>query len=507
MLLAVVNLLLSFTEGITLWLCIYLFMKHNRRKIFRRRFWYVLGFSAAGIGFYALTFWMNRIGAVWIPVIFYFCAVPLLGRSLFHKRSWSLLFDVIFSVLLFFGMEIGIFFMNLLFAFYRGRNLLLIVDLILALKIMLSLVITAVSIRLIGRLQEGRLKGKQTAGMFLLPVFSVVFVVSMLRMNMVYGQLYSNALLLINLILLVLVNCYFIFLFRYMFQSNQLEQELERRMANIESEFPGYDEYQYDVDTIGHDPNELISYLTAKFNAFTPAQVQAELEALFNQQYTLTTREEVQIRYRTVTWTDEEGNEHESEEAYEYYILHVTLRNHSLGRVAVENLTEDEKGRYAAILELKGNKPYLFGDNIYANPSEGEHYEIPGEALSDPSFAALITEAEKYLGYPYVWGGSNPSTSFDCSGFVCWVFTNSGVHNLPRTTAQGIYNQCAIISSSEAKPGDIIFFTGTYDSAGPVSHVGIYVGDGMMIHCGSPIQYANINTSYWQQHFYAFGRL
>ena len=316
-----------------------------------------------------------------------------------------------------------------------------------------------------------------------------------------------------------------------------LEQELERRMANIESEFPGYDEYQYDVDTIGHDPNELISYLTAKFNAFTPAQVQAELEALFDQQYTLTIREEVQIRYRTVTWTDEEGNEHESEEAYEYYILHVTLRNHSLGTVAVENLTEDEKGRYAAyilhvtlrnhslgtvavenltedekgryaaILELKGNKPYLFGDNIYANPSEGEHYEIPGEALSDPSFAALITEAEKYLGYPYVWGGSNPSTSFDCSGFVCWVFTNSGVHNLPRTTAQGIYNQCAIISSSEAKPGDIIFFTGTYDSAGPVSHVGIYVGDGMMIHCGSPIQYANINTSYWQQHFYAFGRL
>ena len=227
----------------------------------------------------------------------------------------------------------------------------------------------------------------------------------------------------------------------YLGQNGNIDNFTYRRYnlrANIESEFPGYDEYQYDVDTIGHDPNELISYLTAKFNAFTPAQVQAELEALFNQQYTLTTREEVQIRYRTVTWTDEEGNEHESEEAYEYYILHVTLRNHSLGTVAVENLTEDEKGRYAAILELKGNKPYLFGDNIYANPSEGEHYEIPGEALSDPSFAALITEAEKYLGYPYVWGGSNPSTSFDCSGFVCWVFTNSGVHNLPRTTAQGI---------------------------------------------------------------------
>ena len=286
-----------------------------------------------------------------------------------------------------------------------------------------------------------------------------------------------------------------------------LEKQLERRMANIENEFPGYDEYQYDVDTIGHDPNELISYLTAKFNAFTPAQVQAELQALFDQQYTLTTREEVQIRYRTVTWTDEDGNEHESEEAYEYYILHVTLRNRSLGTVAAQNLTEDEKERYAAILQLKGNKPYLFGDNIYANPSEGKHYEIPGEALSAPSFAALIAEAEKYLGYPYVWGGSSPSTSFDCSGFVCWVYTHSGVHNLPRTTAQGIYNQCAIVPRSEAKPGDIIFFTGTYASAGAVSHVGIYVGDGMMIHCGSPIQYANINTSYWQQHFYAFGRL
>lgn len=286
-----------------------------------------------------------------------------------------------------------------------------------------------------------------------------------------------------------------------------LEKQLERRMANIESEFPGYDEYQYDVDTIGHDPNELISYLTVKFNSFTPAQVQSELQALFEQQYTLTTREEVQIRYRTVTWTDEDGNEHESEEAYEYYILHVTLRNHSLGAVIAPKLTEDEKERYAAMLQLKGNKPHLFGDNIYSNPSEGEHYQIPGEALSNPSFAALIAEAEKYLGFPYVWGGSTPSTSFDCSGFVCWVYSNSGVHDLPRTTATGIYNQCAIVPRSEAKPGDLIFFTKTYDCAGPVSHVGIYVGDGTMIHCGSPIQYANINSSYWQEHFYAFGRL
>ena len=156
---------------------------------------------------------------------------------------------------------------------------------------------------------------------------------------------------------------------------------------------------------------------------------------------------------------------------------------------------------------MKGNKPYLFGDDIYANESAGEDYDIPGEALADPDFAALITEAEKYLGFPYVWGGSSPSTSFDCSGFVCYVFSNSGVHNLPRTTAQGIYNQCAHIAPSEAKPGDIIFFTGTYDSPGPVSHVGIYVGNNMMIHCGSPIQYARTDSSYWTQHFYAFGRL
>ena len=157
--------------------------------------------------------------------------------------------------------------------------------------------------------------------------------------------------------------------------------------------------------------------------------------------------------------------------------------------------------------ELKGNKPYLW-EGIYTGGGDpGPTYEIPGEALSDPSFAALMAEATKYIGYPYVWGGSSPSTSFDCSGFVCWVYTASGVHNLPRTTAQGIYNQCAIIPSSEAKPGDIIFFTGTYDSGVPVSHVGIYVGDNKMLHCGDPIQYADITSSYWTQHFYAFGRL
>lgn len=285
-----------------------------------------------------------------------------------------------------------------------------------------------------------------------------------------------------------------------------LEKQLERRMANIESEYPGYDEYRYDVDTIGHDPNVLISYLTTKFNAFTPAQVQAELQALFDGQYTLTTSAVTEIRYRTVTWTDEDGV-HSEPEAYEYHILYVTLRNNQLETVVSQRLTDDERPRYAATLQFKGNKPYLFGGDIYANPSEGAQYQVPGEALSDPFFAALIEEAEKYLGFPYVWGGSTPETSFDCSGFVCWVYTHSGVYDLPRTTATGIYNQCAAVSPDQAKPGDLIFFTKTYDCVGPVSHVGIYVGDGMMIHCGSPIKYASINTSYWQEHFYAFGRL
>lgn len=289
---------------------------------------------------------------------------------------------------------------------------------------------------------------------------------------------------------------------------SQLEKDLQSKIANIESTHPGYDEYRYSVEEINHNPHELISYLTVKNEAFTRSEVQAALAALFAKQYMLTLREEMEIRYRTETSTDPDTGETTSEEvAYEYYILNVSLTNKGLGAVILPELTADERERCTLLLQTRGNKPYLFGDDIYANPTEGEQYKIPGEALSDPSFAALIKEAEKYLGYPYVWGGSSPSTSFDCSGFVCWVFSNSSVHNLPRTTAQGIYNQCAHVSAADAKPGDIIFFTGTYASSGPVSHVGIYVGGGMMIHCGSPIQYANINSSYWQQHFYAFGRL
>ena len=284
--------------------------------------------------------------------------------------------------------------------------------------------------------------------------------------------------------------------------------ELAQTVANIESTHPGYDEYRYSVDEIGHNPYELASYLSAKYHVYFREQVQDELREIFEAQYELTLTEEVEIRYRTETSTDPETGETTTEEVpYEYYILNVTLTNKTLPAVILPRLNEQQREIYTVMQQLKGNKPYLWEGIYNGGEDTGPSYEIPGEALDDPAFAALMEEATKYIGWPYVWGGSSPSTSFDCSGFVCWVYTASGVHNLPRTTAQGIYNQCAIISPSEAKPGDIIFFTGTYDSPGPVSHVGIYVGDGMMLHCGSPIQYANINSSYWQTHFYAFGRL
>ena len=295
-----------------------------------------------------------------------------------------------------------------------------------------------------------------------------------------------------------------------------LEQALQERIDNIESEYPGYDEYQYHLDEIGHNPFTLASYLTAKLQVYKKSEMEAELSALFDQQYSLTTYEEIQVRYRTETrtdtWTDEDGNTHSDtytvEVPYDYYILHITLKNKDISILATNNLTDEENKMFGVYMETQGNKPYLFEGNIYA-PNKGEYtdYDIPPDALTDPAFAALINEAEKYLGYPYVWGGSSPSTSFDCSGFVCWVLNQSGVYSISRTTAQGIFNQCAIIPPSEARPGDIIFFTGTYASSGAVSHVGIYVGNGMMIHCGNPIQYASVNSTYWAEHFYAYGRL
>lgn len=302
-----------------------------------------------------------------------------------------------------------------------------------------------------------------------------------------------------------------------------LEADLRAKIDRIESDYPDYDEYQYHLDEIGHDPFALASYLTAKLHDYTRQEAQAEIQALFEKQYTLTLREEIEIRYRTETRTEtttttnpETGEttttttEYEVEVPYEYYILHVTLKNKNLSTLAGEFLTPEQKEMFDVYMETKGNKPDVFGDDYATGtPGGGEYtdYEIPPEALSDERFAAMIAEAEKYLGYPYVWGGSSPSTSFDCSGFVCWVINHSGVGSVGRTTAQGIFNYTTPIAPSEAKPGDIIYFTGTYDSGSAVSHVGIYVGNGMMIHCGNPISYASVNTPYWQSHFYAYGRL
>ncbi len=300
-----------------------------------------------------------------------------------------------------------------------------------------------------------------------------------------------------------------------------LENALRQEVAGIERTHPGYDEYRYRVDELGHNPYELTSYLIAKLRTYTRGDVQGELRSLFEAQYKLTLTEEVETRYRTETRTGTststdpetgetttEEYEYEVEVAYEYYILHVRLENRTLPAVVASRLDGEQKELYDILLELKGNKPYLWDDIYSGNGGRydpGGGYTVPGEALSDPAFAALITEAEKYLGYPYVWGGSAPSTSFDCSGFVCWVYTHSGVHNLPRTTANGILGQCARVSRADARPGDLIFFQGTYNTSG-ASHVGIYVGDGMMVHCGNPISYASIDTPYWRQHFLTFGR-
>ena len=285
---------------------------------------------------------------------------------------------------------------------------------------------------------------------------------------------------------------------------------MREEIADIETDYPDYDEYQYHLDEIGHDPFALASYLTAKLYDYTRQEAQAEIQALFEKQYTLTLREEIQTRYRTETTTDPDTGETTTEQVpYDYYILHVTLTNKNIETLAGKLLTPEQKEMFDIYMETKGNKPDVFGENCATQPGGGQYtdYEIPPEALSDERFAAMIAEAEKYLGYPYVWGGSSPSTSFDCSGFVCWVINHSGAGSIGRTTAQGIFNYTTPIAPSEAKPGDIIFFTGTYDSGSAVSHVGIYVGNGMMIHCGNPISYASVNTPYWQQHFYAYGRL
>jgi len=288
-----------------------------------------------------------------------------------------------------------------------------------------------------------------------------------------------------------------------------LEAELQHYLDTYESTHD-YDEYHFDLDAIEHDPYVLISLLSAWHEGeWTLADVQPTLQMLFDRQYTLTENVVKERRYyiETDTWTDEEGNTHTDSYRvyYDYYICTVTLDNFNLSHLPIYIMGEEKVSRYSLYMATLGNRPDLFPGSSYVgkytSPPEG--YEVPGEYLDDETFAAMLSEAEKYLGYPYVWGGSSPATSFDCSGFVSWVVNHSG-WNVGRLGAQGLYNICTRTSSP--RPGDLVFFKGTYDTPG-VSHCGIYVGDGMMLHCGDPIQYANLNSSYWQAHFYAYGRL
>ena len=292
----------------------------------------------------------------------------------------------------------------------------------------------------------------------------------------------------------------------------EMEAELQRYLDTYESTHD-YDEYHFDLDTIEHDPYVLISMITALHQGeWTLDEVQGTLQMLFDRQYILTEDVVVETRYRTETdtWTDADGNTHTDtyQVPYDYYICTVTLENFNLSHVPVYIMSEEQLGMYATYMATLGNRPDLFpGSGYIGKYVEGSYtdYDIPPEALDDEVFAAIIKEAEKYLGYPYVWGGSSPSTSFDCSGFVSWVINHSG-WGVGRLGAQGLCNICTPVPSANVKPGDLVFFTGTYDTPG-VSHVGIYVGNNMMIHCGDPISYANLNSNYWQSHFYRYGRL
>ena len=303
----------------------------------------------------------------------------------------------------------------------------------------------------------------------------------------------------------------------------KLEDKLRKQIDRIETDHPGYDEYRYNLAEIGHNPYELASLLTVEFENYTRSQVQARLQSIFEAQYELKLEEKVEIRTRKETrvgyrYNPITGTGHtytyQVTVQYEYKILNVTLLNRGVDYVARNSgLTDDQQQRYEVTLDCRGNRDDLFAGIAFATPdgagSSGEYqdYDIPGEALTDEKFRKMITEAEKYLGYPYVWGGSSPSTSFDCSGFVSWVINHCGNGwNVGRQTANGLMGKCDIIPKSEAKPGDLIFFQKTYNTSG-ASHVGIYVGNGMMIHCGNPISYASIETNYWRQHYYCMGRI
>ncbi len=288
----------------------------------------------------------------------------------------------------------------------------------------------------------------------------------------------------------------------YCAKENELREYLDTYEATHD-----YDEYHFDLDEIEHDPYVLVSILSALHEGvFTIDQVQGDLQTLFDKQYILTETVTTETRYRTETRTDSEGNPYTVRVPYTWTICTVTLENFDLSHVPVYMMGEEQLSLYATYMSTLGNRPDLFPSSGYVNKyieNPPTAWEIPAEYLTDERFNTLITEAEKYLGYPYVWGGSSPSTSFDCSGFVSYVLTNSGLCNTGRVGAQGLYNISTPVS--DPQPGDLVFFVGTYDTSG-VSHVGIYVGDGMMLHCGDPIQYSNLNTSYWQSHFYAYGR-
>lgn len=291
----------------------------------------------------------------------------------------------------------------------------------------------------------------------------------------------------------------------------KLEKELDKKIKRTPTDHPGYNEYQYHLDPIEHDPWQLTSYLTTLYDDYTRSEVQAKLKETFAKQYKLTTWVEVQTRYRTVVMIDIfTGIPYTVQVPYEYRIFHTKLVNKGLEVVIREELDADQWKRYEIFQDTLGGRPYLFNGGLPPGGSDGSgtpgiDYQVPAEALTDEEFAAIYKEAQKYVGTPYVWGGSTPETGFDCSGYVCWVYNQNG-YDVGRTTANGLWNKSQHISEAEAKPGDLVFFKGTYDTPG-MSHTGIYLGNGMMVSAGDPIKYANIHSSYWEKHLAGFGRL
>ena len=291
----------------------------------------------------------------------------------------------------------------------------------------------------------------------------------------------------------------------------KLEKELDKKIKRTPTDHPGYDEYRYHLDAIEHDPWQLTSFLTTLYDDYTRSEVQAKLKETFAKQYKLTTWVEVQTRYRTVVMIDIfTGIPYTVQVPYEYRIFHTKLVNKGLEVVIREELDNDQWKRYEIFQDTLGGRPYLFNGGLPSGGSDGSgapgiDYQVPAEALTDEEFAAIYKEAQKYVGTPYVWGGSTPETGFDCSGYVCWVYNQNG-YDVGRTTANGLWNKSQHISEAEAKPGDLVFFEGTYDTPGK-SHVGIYLGNGMMVSAGDPIKYANIHSSYWQKYLSGFGRL